>query len=246
MNTSQIGSVKQECRRERFSVGFLFSIVFLFVILFTLFSPNSVQFVLASLDLPSGGDPRLALQTTGDFSALNSLEFAPTTDTVDSKKVVGVYAPGIFALRVIQQPIDKPWFVSSESNIVTQFRLASDYGAMAFLAHNTLAGEVFTKLQIGGEVRIIMGDGSTRRYVVGEIMRYQALDPLNPYSSFRSVNEKGKDLSSTELFNLIYAVPNRVVFQTCIEQNGDNNWGRYFVIAYPAKMRFSLFDMLSF
>jgi hypothetical protein len=77
-------------------------------------------------------------------------------------------------------------------------------------------------------------------------MGYQALDPDNPYSSFRPAEGIGKDLSSTELFNLIYAVANRAVFQTCIEKNGDPNWGRYFVIAYPVREHFSLFDLLSY
>jgi hypothetical protein len=246
MNTSLIGLVKQECRRERFVVGFLLSIVFLFVSLFILLSPQPVQAALTTLDHSSGGSPRLALQATGEISTLNLSDLITTTDIVNSNQVVGVYAPGLFALPVVQQPVDKPWFVSSESNIVTQFRLANDYGSIGFLAHNTLAGTFFTDLQIGGEVWVILGDGSSRRYVVGEIRSFQALDPVNPYSSFRPANGTGKDLSSTDLFNMIYAVPNRVVFQTCIEHNGDKNWGRYFIIAYPVRERFSLFDMLSF
>jgi hypothetical protein len=246
MNTSLIGLVKQERRRERFVIGFLFSIVFLFVSLFVLLNPQPVQAALTTLDHSSGGSPRLALQATGEFSTLDLSDLITTTDIVDPEQVVGVYAPSLFAIPVVQQPVDKPWFVSSESNIITQFHLASDYGSIGLLAHNTLAGSFFTDLQIGGEVMVFLGDGSSRRYVVGEIRSYQALDPVNPYSSFRLASGRGKDLSSTDLFNLIYAVPNRVVFQTCIERNGDQNWGRYFVIAYPVRERFSLFDILSF
>ena len=246
MNTSLFGLVKQEGRRERFVLGFLFSIVFFFISLFVLLNPQPVQAALTTLDHSSGGSPKLALQATGEFSTFNLSDLITTTDIVDSEQVVGVYAPGLFTLPVIQQPVDKPWFVSSESNIITQFRLASDYGSLGFLAHNTLAGSFFTDLQIGGEVWVVLGDGNSKRYVIGEIRSYQALDPVNPYSSFRPANGWGKDLSSTELFNLIYAVPNRVVFQTCIERNGDQNWGRYFVIAYPVRERFSLFDILSF
>jgi hypothetical protein len=246
MHTSLRGLVKQKCKRERFVVGFLFSIVFLFVSLFILLNPQPVQAALTTLDHSSDGSQRLALQATGEISTLNLSELIPPTDIVDSEQVVGVYAPGLFVLPVVQQPVDKPWFVSSESNIITQFRLASDYGSMGFLAHNTLAGSFFTGLEIGREVWVILGDGDSRRYVVGEIRSYQALDPVNPYSSFRPANGRGKDLSSTDLFNLIYAVPNRVVFQTCIERDGDQNWGRYFVIAYPVRERFSLFDILSF
>ncbi|OGO19261.1 MAG: hypothetical protein A2Z14_12865 [Chloroflexi bacterium RBG_16_48_8] len=246
MNTSLIGLVKPKLKRERFIVGSLFSIVFLFVTSFLLFNPQPVQAALASLESPSNVGSRLALQTTGEFSSLNLLDFISATDTRDPKRVVGIYAPGMFTLPVVQQPEDKPWFVSSASNTITQFRLASDYGSMGFLAHNTLAGSVFYELQMGQEVRVILEDGGSRRYVVGEMLLYQALDPKNPYSVFRPVDERGKDMSSTDLFNLIYAVPHRVVLQTCMEYNGDPNWGRYFVIAYPATERFSLFDLLSF
>jgi hypothetical protein len=245
MNTSCHGLAKSKLKHERVIVGFLFSIVFILVGFFLL-KPLSAQATLTSLKNPSAEETRLALQTTGELSALTLSDFASTADTIDSKQVVGVYAPGVFTLPVIQQPDSKPWFVSSKPNTITQFGLASEYGSMGFLAHNTLAGNVFNKLQVGQEVRVIRGDGDTQRFIVGEITRYQALDPDNPYSVFRPVEGRGKDLSSTELFNLIYAVPHRVVFQTCIEYGGDPNWGRYFVIAYLVKERFSIFDILSF
>ncbi len=246
MNTSFFGSVKSKLRRESFIVGLIFSIVFLLVSIPLLLNPQPVQAALATLENPLRGGPRLALQTTGEFSTLNLSDFGVAVDIKDTNQIVAVYAPGVFALPVVQQPNEKPWFVSSAPNTVTEFGLASEYGATGFLAHNTLAGSVFLELQIGQEVMVVLADGRTRRYEVGIVMRYQALDPDNPYSVFRSLDGKGKDLSSTDLFNLIYAVPNRVVFQTCLENNGDPNWGRYFVIAYPVRARFSIFDLLSF
>jgi len=246
MNTSLNGLEKQRCIRERYVVCFLFSIVFLLVSVFLLLNPQPVQAALTTLENPSGGGPKLGLQTTGDISAVSLSDFVTSEVIVDTEQIVGVVAPGVFALPVVQQPKDKPWFVSSASDTITQFGLASDYGSMGFLAHNTLAGSVFYELQIGQEVRVILGDGDTQRYVVGEILSYQALDPDSPYSVFRPVDGRGNDLTSTDLFNLIYAVPNRVIFQTCLEKNGDPNWGRYFIIAYPVRARFSLFDLLSY
>jgi hypothetical protein len=246
MNTSLFGSVKSKLRRERIIIGLLFSIVFLLVSISLFLNPQPVQADLTSLENSSSGGQRFALQTTGEFSALSLSDFITAPDIVDSKQIVGVYAPGLFVLPVIQQPEGKPWFVAAEPDIITEFGLAADYGSTGFLAHNTLAGSAFLELQIGQEVMVILADGGSQRYEVREVMRYQALDPDNPYSVFRSVDGKGKDLSSTDLFNLIYAVPNRVVFQTCLENNGDPNWGRYFVIAFPIRERFSIFDLLSF
>ena len=246
MNTSFNGLEKQEHRRERIVVGFLFAIVFLLVSLSLLLNPQPAQAALTTYESPSGGGQKLALQTTGEITAVDLSNFIIAADDIETDQIVGIYAPGVFALPVVQQPKDKPWFVSSASDTITQFGLASDYGSMGFLAHNTLAGSVFYELQIGQEVRVILGDGDTQRYVVGEILSYQALDPDSPYSVFRPMDGRGNDLTSTDLFNLIYAVPNRVIFQTCLEKNGDPNWGRYFIIAYPVRARFSLFDLLSY
>jgi hypothetical protein len=246
MNTSLNGLEKQGHKRERIVVGFLFSIVFLLVSLFLLLNPQPAQAALTPFENPSGGGQRLGLQTTGEFTEIDLSNFITAADVIEEDQIVGVVATGVFALPVVQQPVDKPWFVSSTSDTITQFGLASEYGSLGFLAHNTLAGSVFYELQIGQEVRVILGDGDSQRYIVSEILSYQALDPNSPYSVFRPLDGRGKDLTSTDLFNLIYAVPNRVVFQTCLEKNGDHNWGRYFVIAYPVRARFSLFDLLSY
>jgi hypothetical protein len=246
MNTSLHRLENQGHRRKRIAIAFIFSIVFLLAGLFLPITQKPVQVPSPRFEALSSEGSRLALQTTGEFSAIDLSDFATINNVVDPDQIVAVYAAGLFALPVVQQPQDRPWFVSSASKTITQFALASEYGSLGFLAHNTLAGSAFYELEVGQEVRIVLGDGDSRRFVVEEIISYQALDPDNPYSFFRPAEGLGKDLSSTELFNLVYAVPNRAVFQTCIEENGDPNWGRYFVIAYPVKERFSLFDLLSF
>jgi len=93
---------------------------------------------------------------------------------------------------------------------------------------------------------VVYGDGEWMKFMVGEIQSYQALEPDSPYSVFRETDRSGKDLTSTDLFHRVYAKPHTAVFQTCIESNGDPNWGRYFVIAYPVSGRFRLFDSTPF
>lgn len=235
--------VKGAGRRERWVIASLFFLVFIFVINILFISP---QPALASLDAFTQDSLNIGLQTTGELSARDLAELVPSASALDSDQIVGVHVPGIFSLPVIQQPEDKPWFVSSAPKTITQFNLAGDYGSLGFLAHNTLAGGVFYNLIIGDEILVVYGDGELARFKVGEIRSYQALDPDSPYSIFREMNGSGKELTSTELFHLIYAKPHRAVFQTCLEAEGDPNWGRYFVIAYPISGRFSLFESFPF
>jgi hypothetical protein len=79
----------------------------------------------------------------------------------------------------------------------------------------------------------VNGDGAIRRYVVTNIRRFQALNPSSLYSNFVDLENGGAQLSSTDLFNQVYAGGNKVVFQTCIYGNGNWSWGRLFVTATP-------------
>jgi hypothetical protein len=160
-------------------------------------------------------------------------EFVSSLSYQVSDQIVGVYVPDSFAFPVIQQPENDPAFVSSAANVVTQFRLASDFGTTGFLAHNTLSGARFSDLHPGQKIFLIMGDGSIQTYMITAAHRYQALTPTSPYSRFRDLDQQFLEYSSTELFTKIYANPGQLVFQTCIEANGDANWGRLFVTAVP-------------
>ena len=246
METSMVGWVFGVGRRERCVIAALFFVVFLLAINLLFISPQPALADLASLDTFANESLNIGLQTTGELSAFDLTEFVPSVSVSNADQIVGVYVPRVFSLPVIQQPTDKPWFVSSSPETITQFNLAGEYGSLGFLAHNTLAGEVFYELEIGQEIIVVYSDGELMRFKVGEVQSYQALDPDSPYSVFRETNGSGKDLSSTDLFHRVYAKPHRAVFQTCIESNGDPNWGRYFVIAYPVSGRFSLFNSLPF
>jgi hypothetical protein len=151
-----------------------------------------------------------------------------------SEDVVGVFLPGLFALPVMQQPKDQPAYVSSANDLLTQFSLPKQYNTVGLLAHNYLSGSLFYDIDFDQTVVVINGDGSTQQYRIERIERFQALNPTSPYSSFvDQADPSGKVLTSAELFSRIYTVKNKLIFQTCIDAEGDPSWGRIFIIAKP-------------
>jgi hypothetical protein len=151
----------------------------------------------------------------------------------NSKQVVGIYAPGVFAHPIVQQPTGQTVYVSNEPDQVTQFGLPSHFGTVALLAHNGLAGMDFFKLGVGSSFELVYGSGTIRRYQVSSIQKFQALDPENPYSNFLDTQSAGPELTSAQLFRQVYTHPGDVVFQTCIEEAGEPSWGRMFITAHP-------------
>jgi hypothetical protein len=162
------------------------------------------------------------------------VEFRSSLSYEHDDRIVGIYAPGSFALPVVQQPSSNPGFVSTVPEVVTQFGLATDYGTIGFLAHNTLSGAQFFDLEVGQTVVLVYGDGSVTTFIIRDRLSYQALSPNSPYSKFIDLNGKANEISSTDLFNQIYTENGQLVFQTCIASDGVDNWGRYFVLAVPA------------
>jgi hypothetical protein len=183
---------------------------------------------------PADEFPILPKTGERDLSHPSLLEFRTTLEYGSRNRIVGIYAPGNFALPVVQQPSSNPGFVSTEPEVLTQFGLASEYGTLGFLAHNTLSGVNFFDLKVGQTIVLVSGDGSLKTFIISEQLSYQALSPTSPYSDFRDLNDTSIEITSTDLFNQIYAEKGKLVFQTCIASNGVENWGRYFVIAVPA------------
>lgn len=144
----------------------------------------------------------------------------------------GVYVPDVMALPVMQQPIDEPGFVSRNNGEVTQFSGASYLGNIGLLAHNNLSGRHFSQLEVGTEVHLVFGDGRVDDFVVTEVMHFQALQPNSFWSYFLDI-ATDEILSAGQVFDLVYNGDYHLTFQTCIEDNGDLNWGRMFVIAMP-------------
>jgi hypothetical protein len=144
----------------------------------------------------------------------------------------GVYVSDVLAMPVVQQPTGWPGYVAETAGVVTQFGMAAEVGNVGLLAHNYLAGQAFSNLFPGQEVRLVYGDGSVEYFVVTEVLEYQALQPFSPTSEFRNL-ETSLTITAEELFRQVYRGERHVTFQTCIEANGNSSWGRLFVIARP-------------
>ncbi len=184
----------------------------------------------------TGSQPDIAysLRSAGNSAALPSLKvFASSLVNGNARAITGVYVPNLFALPVVQQPKGQPGYVSRQPDTLTLFRMAQDYGTIALLAHNDLSGEIFFNLKQSQYVYLIYGDGKQKLYRVTQLDTYQALQPNSPYSNFIDLSQPGKVLSVEDLFYRIYAAGDRLVFQTCIEKDGQLSWGRLFVIAVP-------------
>jgi hypothetical protein len=159
-------------------------------------------------------------------------QFLKSVAGKNSNQVTGVYVPEHFALPVLQQPAGNAGFVATQDQTVTQFSTPKAYGTTGFLAHNFLSGKKFFDLHIGNEVFVVHGNGQQEKYRIAKIERYQALSPESPTSNFIDLADPKKTVVSVnQVFEKIYTQPNRVVFQTCIEANGNASWGRIFVIA---------------
>ena len=179
----------------------------------------------------------LSTQALGS-SALPSLaDFSQSVQNGKKDVLRGVYVTDVMALPVVQQPAGNAGYVSSTDDEVTQFRMATQFGNVGLLAHNHLSGELFSQLAVGQEVRLVYGDGEIETFVVAEVLRYQALQPASPYSSFRNVDDDDETLSADQMFKRVYFGDHHVTFQTCINANGNASWGCLFIIAVPKPVR---------
>ena len=159
-------------------------------------------------------------------------DFSRSVQNGDATVLRGVYVPDVLALPVVQQPVDRPYYVSNRDGEATQFGMASQYGNIGLLAHNTLSGRDFSRLSIGQQVRLVYGDGRVEDFVVTNIMRFRASNPESVSSSFRNL-DRNETLSAGEMFTRTYTGERHLVFQTCIAANGNESWGRLFIIAVP-------------
>lgn len=159
-------------------------------------------------------------------------EFSQTVLNGEAGVLRGVYVPNVLALPVVQQPAGKAGYVSNHDGQATQFSMASQFGNVGLLAHNTLSGRFFSGLAAGQEVRLVYGDGKVEYFLITEVLQYQALQPFSMQSDFRDL-ANGKTITAGQLFERVYTGKRHVTFQTCIEAEGNFSWGRLFVIATP-------------
>jgi len=158
--------------------------------------------------------------------------FSKTVENGEANVLRGVYVSNVLALPVVQQPSKNAGYVSKKDGVATQFRMASQFGNLGLLAHNHLAGKSFSELAVGQEVRLVYGDGHVEYFVIKEVLKYQALQPDNPYSSFHNLSAN-ETLTAEQMFKRVYFGDRHVTFQTCIAAEGNPSWGRLFVIAIP-------------
>ena len=184
---------------------------------------------------PAPGHALGSTDTLPGFSA-----FSKSVQNGDSKVLRGVYIEDILALPIIQQPSGNPGYVSTHEGEVTQFGMPSQYGNVGLLAHSHLSGKSFTELAVGQQVRLVYGDGKVESFVIAEVLRFQALQPTSPYSSFRNLDKTDETLTAEQMFKRVYLGNRHVTFQTCIEAYGNSSWGRLFVIAVPKSEYLSL------
>ena len=177
-----------------------------------------------------------SIRTIGDRpgTLLSFADFSRSIQNGDADVLRGVYVENVLHLPVVQQLADRPYYVSNRNGEVTQFGMASQYGNIGLLAHNTLSGKLFSNLVIGQEVRLLYGDGRVDSFVIQQILRFQALQPESVSSSFQNL-DRDELLSAGEMFNRAFAGEHRLVFQTCIEAEGNMSWGRLFIIALPKR-----------
>jgi len=178
-------------------------------------------------------NPTPALALGSPDSVPSFAEFWRSVQNGQKDVLRGVYVDHVLALPIVQQPKGKDWYVSGNDGEATQFGIASNFGNIGLLAHNNLAGKSFLQLKVGKEVSLIYGDGHIEMFAIKEILRYQALQPNSPFSSFKNLN-KDETLNTGQMFKRVYSGNYHLTFQTCIYADGNSSWGRLFVIATPA------------
>ena len=162
----------------------------------------------------------------------SSADFSRPVESGEAGVVRSVYIEEL-ALPIVQQPAGNTNYVSTKDGEVTQFSAVSQYGNIGLLAHNYLSGKSFSRLAIGQEVSLTYSDGQIEYFTVTEILRYQALQPGSPYSSFKNLINEDEILSTGDMFNRVYLGDHHITFQTCINANGNSSWGRLFIVATP-------------
>jgi hypothetical protein len=191
-------------------------------------APTPVVEQAESIDLSTS--PHLSADASAELK-----NFATSVQNNEKGAITGVFAPGLFGMPVTGQPGGDENYVSSEENVLTQYSKPTQYGVTALLAHNYLnSGKMISQLQPNQEIFLVYGDGKVTRYHISSVQYFQALSPHDTRSDFRDLNGPGGTVISYDrLFDQMYTKSNQLVFQTCLEANGDLSWGRIFISADP-------------
>jgi hypothetical protein len=159
-------------------------------------------------------------------------EFSRQVKDGQSSLVRGLYASHVMALRVVPQPQGDPGFISAEDGTATLFQTASFYGVTGLLAHNFLSGREFFRLSSGQQLDVIYGDGQVKHYRVSRIDDFQRLSINDLRSNFMELSS-GLEKTADQVFADFYEGSPHLTLQTCIERDGEWNWGVRFITADP-------------
>jgi len=190
---------------------------------------NLLAFAFVAFFIAPGFSPTVSYSKSSipDFPA-----FYNPIQSGEADVIQGVYVSDTLAFPVVQQPADDPYYVSNHDGEVTQFGTATQYGNIGLLAHNNLSGRSFSRLSVGQEVELVYGDGRIEKFVITEVLHFQALQPQSQQSTFLNL-DNSETLSANQMFNRVYTGSHHLTFQTCIKANGNMSWGRLFVVATP-------------
>lgn len=207
-------------------------------------SPTQRSGESSRFGLPPTGEIAIIPSDTSTSTTLPTLKSFSTSIVNGSGALSGVYAPGLFAFPITQQPNGDAGYVSAKPDVLTQFRMASQYNTIGLLAHDYLAGAAFENFQVGQDIVLIFGNGSQKYYQVYEIRQFQALTPTSAYSDFVDLASQ-KRMSVEQLFYQTYGLGNRLIFQTCISKNKISSWGRLFILAKPVDQPAPIFEKVA-
>lgn len=161
--------------------------------------------------------------------ALPALEqFVEQVANGEADTLRGAYVPLMFALPVVQQPQGEKDYISPMSAALTEFDMARKAGGVGLLAHNYLAGRHFFLIRVGDPIFLVYGNRRVETFVVEDVRKYEEMYD-GTYKDLETLERYGIG----ELFQKMYGGPRHVTLQTCIEKDGDLNWGRLFIIAQP-------------
>jgi len=182
-------------------------------------------FTISFLFLLVIGNDRLIIPVTGENASVNI--------NLESSSGSTLYLDEEVALSIADQPNNNIGYVSNIPGVITRFRQAEKQGSIGLIAHNYLAGEKFFNLGVGDFLTLASNNEKTnQRYEIIEIKEFQALDPRSIHSKFRNLDTE-EIISAHNLSQSIYGLEDHLILQTCIENDGDTEWGRLFVIAKP-------------
>ena len=136
-------------------------------------------------------------------------------------------------LSITSQPRNNIGYISDEMGVVTSFSQAARLGSIGLIAHNYLSGEKFFDLEPGDIITLSDKDSeSLQQYRVVEMQQFQALQPTSIHSKFRNL-DTDEITSAHDLARSVYEREGHLILQTCIENEGNLEWGRLFVITEP-------------